>query len=406
MCHAPIVVPGVAGPGEAARCQSTTGAMREVAARAVATNPDRLVVISPHSPRRRREWGAWSGRHIGDLSRFGAPRVRVDLPDAPEVAEALDLPVIPHPEHPFDHGAVVPLAFLWAAGWRGPTAILALPWEDPDSEAVGRALAALPGRTAVIASGDMSHRLLPGAPSGYHPVAASFDRSFVQVLEAGEWARVRHLPNRDLAAEDVVDSTRVALAAAGRPLHAEVLSYEGPWGVGYTEAVFLDPAPPLYVVARQAIGAHLAGAPFSPPDGGPASAGVFVTLHRDGRLRGCIGHIEPVHDRLYAEIADVAVAAATGDPRFAPLSARELEDVDLEVSVLEPPEPIDGLDELDPRVYGVVVSNGRRRGLLLPDVDGVETAEDQVAIARRKAGIGSREPVRLERFRVRKVARP
>lgn len=406
MCHAPIVVPDVAGPKEAARCRSTTRAMREVAERAVATRPDRLVLISPHSPRRRRKWGAWSGRHQGDLSRFGTPHVRVDLPDAAEVSQALDLPAISHSDHALDHGAVVPLSFLQAAGWRGPTAILALPWEDPDSEAVGRALAALSGRTAVIASGDMSHRLRPGAPSGYHPRAASFDRSFVQAIEAGEWARLPHLPNRDIAAEDVVDSTRVALAAAGEPRGAEVLSYEGPWGVGYTEAVFLDPAPPLYAVARQAIRAHLTSAPFAPPEGGPPSAGVFVTLYRDGRLRGCIGHIEPVYDRLYVEVADVAVAAATRDPRFAPLSEDELKDVELEVSVLEPPEPIDGLDALDPHEYGVVVSRGRRRGLLLPDVEGVDTPEEQVAIARRKAGIRPGEPVRLQRFRVRKVVMP
>lgn len=406
MCHAPIVIPEVAG-SEAGRCVATTAAMRAVARRAVASRPDRIALVSPHSPRRRHGWGAWTGRHQGDLRQFRAPGLRVDLPDSPEVAQAVG--AAPIGGEPLDHGAMVPLWFLWEAGWRGPTAILALPWDGQGGAAVGAAIAALPGRTAVIASGDMSHRLIPGAPSGFHPEAAEFDRAFVAALRAGRWAEALAAEPRALAAEDVIDSTTVALAAMPEARNAAVLSYEGPWGVGYTEAIFYEEDPPvspeidLPRLARQAIEAHLAGRPFAPPPGGPGPHGVFVTLTRDGDLRGCIGHIEPVYGRLYEEIAAVAPLSATEDPRFSPVSAQELARCAIEISVLEPPEPATE-DQLDPRVWGVVVSDGRRRGVLLPDLEGVDTVAQQLAITRRKAGIRPETPVRIERFRVRKVA--
>jgi AmmeMemoRadiSam system protein A len=301
---------------------------------------------------------------------------------------------------------MVPLAFLWEACWRGPTAILALPWEPEGAHAMGQALAALPGRTAVIASGDMSHRLKPGAPSGYHPRAAEFDRAFVNSLISNDWSTALQAESRELAAEDVIESTAVAMGAVPGPLNAEVLSYEGPWGVGYAEAILYDPEPPLYAVARAAIRARIEGRKAPVPAGGPTSSGVFVTLRRGADLRGCIGHLAPVHEQLYAEVADVARASAFEDPRFPPLEAGELQDLRIETSLLEPSEPVTDLSSLDPTRWGIVVSAGRRRGVLLPDIEGVDTVDQQVAICRRKAGIGRDEPIRVERFSVRKEVSP
>lgn len=404
MCHAPIVLPEVGGR-DARECARTTRAMREVAARAVAAAPDRIVLVSPHSPRRHHEWSAWRGRHAGDLAAFGAPRVRVDLPDAPEVAEVLGLPAILSGE-PLDHGAMVPLSFLWAAGWRGPTAILSLPWEDADARAVGEKLAALPGRTVVIASGDMSHRLQTDAPAGYHPRARDFDRAFVTALEQADWAAALGAPWREEAAEDVVESTAFAMGAAGAPRNPEVLSYEGPFGVGYTEAVLAEERPPLYAVARQAIRAALRRELYEPPPDDRPAAGVFVTLRKDGALRGCVGSIVPQSASLYEEIARMAPEAALADDRFPPVEAAELPDLQLEVSVLEPPEPVDDPATLDPAVWGVIVTSGWKRALLLPDIEGIDTVEQQLHAVRRKAGIRPDAPVRLERFRVRKEVQP
>ena len=129
-------------------------------------------------------------------------------------------------------------------------------------------------------------------------------------------------------------------------------------------------------------------------------AGAFVSLHRRGQLRGCIGTIEPSQPSLAEEIIANAISAATRDPRFSPLQLDELDDLDVSVDVLESPESVTSMDDLDPSEYGVIVEAGTRRGLLLPDLEGVDTAEQQVRIALRKAWISAGEPHKLFRFRV------
>jgi AmmeMemoRadiSam system protein A len=129
-------------------------------------------------------------------------------------------------------------------------------------------------------------------------------------------------------------------------------------------------------------------------------AGAFVSLHLGGELRGCIGTIEPQQASLAAEVIANAISAATRDPRFPPVTPAELGELDISVDVLEPAEPISSLDELDPSQYGVIVESGARRGLLLPDLEGVDTPQQQVQIALRKAWIRPDEDYRLSRFRV------
>ena len=129
-------------------------------------------------------------------------------------------------------------------------------------------------------------------------------------------------------------------------------------------------------------------------------AGVFVSLHRQGELRGCIGTIEPTQPDVAHEVIANAISAATRDPRFPPVRPDELDDLDISVDVLSKPEPVHSLAELDPKRYGVIVALGGRRGLLLPDLEGVDTVEEQIRIALRKAGIGRNEPYQLYRFEV------
>ncbi len=129
-------------------------------------------------------------------------------------------------------------------------------------------------------------------------------------------------------------------------------------------------------------------------------AGAFVSLKKGGALRGCIGTFQPTRENLAEEIVSNAISAATRDPRFLPVSPEELDELDISVDVLSEPEPVPDESYLDPREYGVIVQAGNRVGLLLPDLEGVDTVEDQVEIARRKAGIGPHEPVQLYRFKV------
>ncbi|MFU8795452.1 MAG: AmmeMemoRadiSam system protein A [Dethiobacteria bacterium] len=131
-----------------------------------------------------------------------------------------------------------------------------------------------------------------------------------------------------------------------------------------------------------------------------AKAGAFVSLKKSGKLRGCIGTFEAVRENLASEIAANAVSAATRDPRFPPVSADELPAIEISVDILSPLEKVANESELDPKIYGVYVRSGHRSGLLLPDLEGVDTVEEQVGIARQKAGISPGEAVELYRFKV------
>jgi hypothetical protein len=131
-------------------------------------------------------------------------------------------------------------------------------------------------------------------------------------------------------------------------------------------------------------------------------AGVFVSIHKFGELRGCIGTFEPSESNVAEETMINAISSATRDPRFPPVSPDELKDISYKVDVLTTPEPVESQDRLDPRKYGVIVESGIRRGLLLPDLEGVDTVDHQIDICRQKVGIAPDEPIKLYRFEVKR----
>ncbi len=131
-------------------------------------------------------------------------------------------------------------------------------------------------------------------------------------------------------------------------------------------------------------------------------AGVFVSLKLGGLLRGCIGTFEPTRENVAQEIISNAISSATRDPRFPQVQPDELDGLEYSVDILSKPEPVTAMDDLDPKRYGVIVESGGRRGLLLPDLEGVDTVQKQIEICRAKAGILADEPVKLYRFEVRR----
>ena len=441
--HPPIVVPAV-GRDRGEACRRTTDACRSLAAELVASRPERVILVSPHSPRQVGAFGWWGGARLrGDLGRFGARESGVDLPVDHEYLVALrantsqlGLRTWSIRERDLDHGAVVPLWFLCEAGWRGPTTVLSLPWPEEDEgrcdrelTLFGRAVAdsaeQLAGAYSLVASGDMTHRGSRDAPGGYHPRGVEFDALFEELVGRGALDELGDIPVdlREHAAEDVVSSSVLVAAAHGfSPREHRVVSYERPFGVGYLVAVFhrgeLTGAPDeehfasfalLPSIARAAVRGWAEGTPYEPP---PASgllekrAAVFVTLRqrKTGELRGCIGSLSPGTENLVAEVVDRAIAAAANDPRFPKVRREELDQLSFEVNVLEPPEAIDGPEELDPERFGVVVKDaGGRRGVLLPRIQGIDSVAQQIDIARRKAGIARGAELFLERFRTVEV---
>ncbi|MBI2606786.1 MAG: AmmeMemoRadiSam system radical SAM enzyme [Deltaproteobacteria bacterium] len=468
MCHAPIVIPEIAGR-RARLVRRSSEAMREAAAHLVAARPDVIIVLSPHAPRLESAFGVMDGKELsGDFRQFGCPWIGVR---APNDAKARDLifqsarggggiAIEPLRAGALDHGAMVPMWFLANAGWNGRTVVVSFPYSPKHEEcrAMGRAIADAARRAgerwAILASGDMSHRLTPDAPSGYHPEAKKFDRAFSENLAAGRFdAAVSIDPAlRDLAAEDVVDSVEIAAAATGFSASGtRVLSYEGPFGVGYLIAILHAEGTPSRMIpdesadrenrsapglhrklldsAREAIRKHLnkaAPAPDATADAAPSATpnattepceakdahlarGVFVTLWTKSAggqkaLRGCIGRHARLYDTLPEEIADCAVSSATQDPRFSPVTLQELAGLSIEIALLEKPERVSDLSLLDPATYGVIVKSGWRQATLLPGIEGIETVEDQLLAVTKKAGIKPDDPLTVFRFPVRKIA--
>jgi MEMO1 family protein len=437
MCHAPIVVPDVAGH-RARQCAETTRAMGDLAARICAHGPDVVVVVSPHAPRHATRWGICTQSPLsGNFGRFGADHIGVTAPGAPlaaarlvPVARDLKLTTREIAGDNLDHGALVPLYFLRQAGWDGPSLLVALPQPGTRSEermgqALARAAEQAGERWIILASGDMSHRLNQNAPAGYHPLAKEFDRSFKARIDAGDLRGACAIDPalREIAAEDVIDSCAVAAGAVGfRSEGHRTYAYEGPFGVGYMEAVLHEDAPPrtgnhsysenrpwatMLQIARDSIAARITHNAYRPPvlpKPWNNPQGVFVTLRKpDGSLRGCIGHVEPLFATIAEEVADCAAAAATQDTRFARVAPSELPALSIELSLLTRPEPVNDITALDPKRYGLVVSSGRARGVLLPNVPEVNTVEDQLRIAAAKGQLPPGRPWVIERFEVSKA---
>ncbi|MBC7194507.1 MAG: AmmeMemoRadiSam system protein A, partial [Caldisericia bacterium] len=189
---------------------------------------------------------------------------------------------------------------------------------------------------------------------------------------------------------------------------AEVLSYEGPFGVGYLVAVVeRREMHKLVKLAKNTVELYVKEREIFVPDLEEykeylnVRKGAFVTLHKGKELRGCIGTYLPTRKNLIEEIIMNAISAATEDPRFYPVSPKELDEITYSVDVLEEPEEVKDISELDPNIYGVIVVKGFRRGLLLPQIEGVDTVEEQLRIAKLKAGIHPQDKdVKIYKFKV------
>jgi aromatic ring-opening dioxygenase LigB subunit len=232
--------------------------MAEAAAFLTSKNSEVVIVLSPHTPRYRTAYGVAEGSCVeGHFGAFGRPDLHADFTSdtalqqrIKQIGHELGVEIRAVPPDNLDHGALVPLFFLKEAGYTGAVVVIGFPAESDKTnntimgETLRRAASEHGKKWALLASGDMSHRLAPGAPAGFHPQAERFDRLVLKCVESGEYGSISSLdPNlRDIAAEDIVDSLEIARAALqGDSLGRKVLSYEGPFGVGYLVAILRNP---------------------------------------------------------------------------------------------------------------------------------------------------------------------
>ncbi|MFN2492783.1 MAG: AmmeMemoRadiSam system protein A [Pyrinomonadaceae bacterium] len=450
--HPPIMVPEVGGDS-IAEVRGSIDAMAELTRRIIENGAETVVLVSPHAPLDSHAFVAYQRPDLcGNFAKFHAPAARVKFPLDYELLETItktaaekDYQVLGLGNYDLDHGTAVPLYFLQRYGWDGDLVALGYSFlsnEDHLSfgECIRKAADKLGKRVAFIASGDLSHRLKPDAPAGYYPAAYRFDDEILDALRQNSPAQIIDVDEdlRRKAGECGFRSILVALGAIrDLPESCEVLHYEAPFGVGYlvaqlTNAQTTKPATKNAAVDRSSNA--VAGGKLPESSNLPAlarrvietfvrtgkqlavsdemahtlsaRAACFVSIKtRDGELRGCIGTIEPVKLTLAEELIVNAISAATRDPRFEPIKPQELGNLRYSVDVLSSPEPA-RYEDLNPAIYGVIVEDesGLYRGLLLPDIPGVDTVAKQVDIAARKAGIGQEKPLKLSRFRVQRFS--
>ena len=436
--HPPIMVPEV-GRESIAGVRSSIDAMAKLSRRVIESGAETVIVISPHAPLDVDSFVAYEGPTVyGDFTHFHAPGTEFLVGVDSELLEAVkqsakteNFRVSMLADDLLDHGTAVPLYFLMRNGWHGKVVALGYSFlsnEDHLSfgSCIAKAVERVGRRVAFIASGDLSHRLKPEAPAGYNPSAHLFDEEVVDPLRANKPQRIIEIDHglRKLAGECGYRSMLVAIGATSDlSLTCEVMNYEAPFGVGYLVAQLTNlpassdltgsEAEDLPGLARRAVETFTRyGEILDPPRPKTGLLAVrapcFVSLKtRDGELRGCIGTIEPVRNSLADEIIANAISAATSDPRFDSVREDELSNLVYSVDVLLPSEPA-SMNDLDPAIYGVIVEDESesQRGLLLPDIPGVDTAEQQVEIATRKAGIPSGTPVKISRFKVERYREP
>jgi len=448
--HPPLIIPTV-GCGREQEVQTTIDAYRTAAKQAADWKPEVLIFTSPHQIMYTDYFHISPGRGAtGDMSAFGAAQTKLsveyDSPLRDEIIRrgetaGLRVGTLGQRDPYLDHGTFVPLYFLREAGVDCPILRIGLSGFSPlDHYRLGQCIAqavdALNRRAVFIASGDLSHKLKDDGPYGYAPEGPVFDRRVTQAMAEGDFLQFLTMDPAlcERAAECGLRSFQIMAGALdGLAVESKLLSYEGVTGVGYGVATFAVTGPdedrrfgtqveemerarlaekkasedPWVKLARLSLETFVkTGKRLERlPDGLPAemtdqAAGAFVSLHAHGQLRGCIGTTGPTTESVAWEIVQNAVSACARDPRFAPVGIEELDSLEYSVDVLGQPEPISSPDHLDVKRYGVIVSCGGRRGLLLPDLEGVDTVEQQIDIARQKGGISSREKYTLERFEV------
>ena len=447
--HPPMIVPQI-GRGSEDQIKETTRAYEQVAEEIAVLEPETILITSPHAVMYADYFHISPGRRAkGSFADFRAPEVKfseeydealVDRICLEALEKQFPAGTMGERDSRLDHGTMVPLWFIrqkYREFKLVRIGLSGLPLTDHYSFGmmIRDAVDTLGRKAVLVASGDLSHKLQSYGPYGYAPEGPAYDERIMDVCSRGAFGELLDFDETfcEKAAE-CGHRSFVILAGAldGTAVRAKAYVHQDVTGVGYGICSFYPEGPdesrhflerhlngleekleqqraeadPYVQLARRSLETYIReGKTISVPADLPEEmtrqrAGAFVSLHKHGKLRGCIGTIEPVTGSVAQEIIRNAVSAATQDPRFDPVTQEELKWLEISVDVLGKPEKITSESELDVKRYGVIVSSGYRRGLLLPDLDGVDTPRQQVSIALRKGGIRENEKYEMERFEV------
>ena len=430
--HPPIAIKEI-GKGEEKRIKTTIDALTEIGKTINEIKPETIVLISPHATFYEHYFHISPGKYAtGDLEKFGGRNVSVNVSYDEEFVKKLSKDAwlnqintgyLGEKERTLDHGTIVPLHFV-NKEYRDYRLVRIGPSMQSREEhirlgkLIARVAKELNRNTVIIASGDMSHKLSTQGPYGYSESGPVFDSLILNIINQGKLEELKNIDeglSNDAAQCGLGSILVMSGALFNKTARVENVSYEGPFGVGYLTASFIvmEKEKDVYTeLARYCVESLInlgqriklfdAIKHFShlPEAMTKEKAGAFVCIKKDGVLRGCMGTISPIGENIVEEVIENSISAATRDPRFNIISKEELSSLTYTVDILKKEEEIPSKDLLDPKKYGVIVSHGRMRGLLLPNLDGINTVDQQLEIALKKAGIGKNESYTIERFEV------
>lgn len=453
MPHPPIIIPDI-GKGEEKKIEETSLACNKIGREVADIKPDTIIIITPHATMFSDAISISDEEKIsGDLSQFRCTNIKMDIPIDKEfnvkLGTACHVEGIPsvlvdsellrryNVNYELDHGSIVPLYFI--NKYYNDYKLVHITYSmigDINLYKFGMEIKnvaeKLNRKAVIIASGDLSHKLKEEGPYSYSPYGELFDKALLGNIEKGDVLGAFNM-NKTMISEAGqcgLNSVYILLGAMeGKEIKGEILSYEGTFGVGYgvmklsrqqKDRNYLDELTKYkeeklkvklnesnaYVkLARENLNHYFSHRKSIedisnlPKELLNERHGVFVSLKKFGNLRGCIGTIAPTTGSVGEEIIRNSIEAAMSDPRFPEVSEDEMDDIDISVDVLMDSEPCNK-EDLDPKKYGVIVSLGMRRGLLLPDLEGVNTVDEQLQIACDKADIDFDEDYKIERFEV------
>ncbi|MGM0396949.1 MAG: AmmeMemoRadiSam system protein A [Bacillota bacterium] len=453
--HPPILIHEI-GEGREMDARDTLQAMEEIGRDIAEKEPSTIIVITPHGP-------LFSDAHSiameenlkGDFGTFGHGELSYSYENNLELTyqivkdsleNGISLAQMTREmnkryglDGKLDHGVLVPLHFVdkYYSDFKviPITYGLLSPGElHHFGKVIHEAIKSGKDEVCVIASGDLSHRLKDSGPYSYVEEGPEFDRRIMEAVREANLSEIAGFPLElaEKAGECGLRSLQILVGIiSGYRISTQVLSYEGPFGVGYGTAIFQpigesgidltseiekrqkqhlekrrEGEDDFVRLARESLEYYIrTGKLMKVPEDLPEELTkerhpVFVSIKKDGSLRGCIGATEATRGSLAEEIIYYSVQAGTRDPRFASVEEDELPSLVYSVDVLQKPEPVEDVSQLDPLNFGVIVKKGYKTGLLLPKLEGVDTVGEQLRIALNKAGIDPDEDYSIERFKV------
>lgn len=462
MPHPPVLIEDIGG-GMEQKAKETLRGIHELGEKIGELKPDVILFMTPHGISFSNGACMVFEKHLkGNFAAFGAQEIIFEKDVDTELTEKfydafeenglvsvlMDRSSSRHynVEVKLDHGAMVPMAFI-DPYFKDYKIVLLSPGFTSLEEnyqlgqCIGKVLDDYPKRVVIVSSGDLSHALSDQGPYAYNPKGPWFDDLIRNCIAKKDPMPLLALQEHDLeeAAQCGLRSFLIGMGSLdGQVYESKIHSYEGPFGVGYMTAELigsgvsqpsileqvkkqdemiylrrLENEDDHITLARKSIeyfvrtgkrlGESYVESHFSESFVRKCKAqthGAFVSIHKDGKLRGCMGTIEAMRSDILEEIIYNAIMACSEDPRFTAVTAEELMKLDIKVDILGDNEQIDDPSELDVKRYGVIVEKGNRRGLLLPNLEGINTVEEQIDIAVQKAGIGNRDGMQLYRFEV------